>query len=187
MIEERHVSRKALHRLAQGKAEAAERLELLAHLAQCSECMEQFAQYFDRMEEVKTSGDFVTQTAERIRAERAVSETAGEKQAGAASSQEIINSHEKRMPMEVNRRRKGRGELMRYSAKVSAAACAALILLFTQAWALNGGYQAQGQTKWWHGSPGQTLLEKPIEKIKASEWTLKSLSDHLFKRGGNEK
>lgn len=187
MIEERHVSREALHRLAQGTAEAAERLELLAHLAQCSECMEQFTQYFDRMEEVNTSGDFVTQTAERIRAERAVLESADAKQTGAASDQEIIHPDEKRMPMEVNRKRKGRGELVRYSAKVSAAACAALILLFTQSWMLDGGWKTAGHTEWRSGSFGQTLLEKPVEKIKASEWTLKSLSDHLFKRGGNEK
>lgn len=76
---------------------------------------------------------------------------------------------------------------MRYSAKVSAAACAALILLFTQSWMFDGGCQTVGQSQWWSGSHGQVLLEKPIEKIKASEWTLKSLSDYLFKRGGNEK
>lgn len=187
MIEERHVSQEALRRLSQGKAETWERIKLLEHLTDCPECMERFTRYLDQMEEVTAAGDFVLQTAERIRAERTEWEIAGGKQAGAAPSEEIIDPDEKRMPVEVDRKRKGRGELMRYSAKVSAAACAALILLFTQSWMLDGGWKAAGHTQRWDRSSGQILLEKSAEKIRASEWTLKDLSDFLLKWGGNEK
>lgn len=160
MIDEKHVSTEALGRLARGTAPAEEKMELLNHLTVCPSCMERFAGYFGQMEQIKPSADFISQTAERIRAQ------------------------DKR---NVIPRRKGRGELLRYSVRVSAAACAALILLFTQSWAFYGGYHGQGQEKWWQGSPGQALLEKPMEKIKASEWTFEGLSDYLFKRGGNEK
>lgn len=184
MIDEKHMSQNSLVRLAQGNADMAERMELLEHLTHCPECMERLTQYFDQTAEVKPSADFVSRTAQRIR-----SETADEKrqtvQAGTA------DTNDNRIPMEINRKtkgsgEKGRGELMRYSAKVSVAACAALLLLFTQTWMLDGGRKVMGQDAWWSGSPSH-VVEKPIEKIKSAEKAMRSLSDYLFRWGGNEK